>query len=288
MQQPPDTTKNTKALVATVLWHGALLVFLIFVGFKIPQTPPPPPDLGIEVNLGNSDVGSGTTQPTSPGEPAPEAKTRTAPARAQTPPTAQPHIETNDNNNDEQPAVTKPKPTRVVPKVPVIRETAPKVTHQTIANATPAPAHPRAVYKGGTGTGGNNQDAFNKSQNEGIAGGQGDQGKANGDPQSKNYNGNGGTGTSGAAIVRGGLMGRSFTLPSFQGDFNEDAKVAVDLKVDRNGHVISASYQPRGSTVSSGDRRADRALELAHQLKFAVGSTDEQTGTIVFSFKVRE
>lgn len=140
---------------------------------------------------------------------------------------------------------------------------------------------------GASGPGGNDQDAFNKSRDEGIAGGHGDQGKPNGDPNSKNYNGNGGTGHSGAAIVRG-LQGRTFSLPSFEGDFNENAKVAVDLKVDRNGHVISKSFQPRGSTVSDGSSFANRALELASQLKFNAGNVDEQTGTIVFSFKVRE
>jgi hypothetical protein len=223
----------------------------------------------------------------SPGDPAPEAKPKTAPAKEQTPPTAKPAIETNDNHNDEAPAISQPLKKKVSAKAPVIRETARRVTQQTIVNPTPAPPHPKAVYKGGTGTGGNDQDAFNKSQNEGVAGGQGDQGKPNGDPNSKSYTGNGGTGHSGAAIVRG-LQGRSFTLPSFQGDFNENAKVAVDLKVDRNGHVVGASYQPRGSTVSDGSSFADRAIELAHELKFNTGNVDEQTGTIVFSFKVRE
>jgi hypothetical protein len=285
MQQPPDTAKNTKALVATLVWHGALLLFLIFVGFKVPQTPPPPQDLGIEVNLGNSDQGSGSDQPLAPGEPAPEAHVHSAPARTQAPPTAQAKIETNDNNNDEETAVTQPKKVKVTPR-PVIRETTPKVTPRAIVNPTPAPPKPKAQYKGGTGTGGNNQDAFNKSQNEGIAGGQGDQGKPNGDPNAKSYTGNGGTGHSGAAIVRG-LVGRSFSMPSFEGDYNEPAKEYVDLKVDRNGHVISASLHLSGSTHFNG-YFADQAVELARKLKFNTSDADEQTGTILFIFKVHE
>lgn len=288
MQQAPDTAKNTKALVATLVWHGALLLFLIFVGFKIPQAPPPPQDLGIEVNLGNSDQGSGTEQPLAPGDPAPEVKTHSAPVRAQAPPSAQPNIETNDNNNDEETAVNKPKKAKPVVK-PVIRETAPKPSPKVVMNPAPAPRRPAAVMRapGATGPGGNNQDAFNKSQNEGIAGGHGDQGNPNGDPNSKNYTGNGGTGHSGAAIVRG-LVGRSFSMPSFQRDFKENAKIAVDLKVDRNGHVISVSYQPRGSTASNGSQYADLALELARELKFNQGNADEQTGTIIFSFRVTQ
>lgn len=286
MQQAPDTAKNTKALVATLIWHGALLLFLIFVGFKIPQAPPPPQDLGMEVNLGNSDQGSGNEQPLAPGEPAPEAKAHSAPVRAQAPQSAQPNIETNDNNNDEETAVAKPKKAKPAVK-PVIREAARRPSPKVVMNPTPAPPRPKAIFKGGTGTGGNNQDAFNKSQNEGIAGGQGDQGKPNGDPNSKSYTGNGGTGNSGA-IVRGGLAGRGFTMPSFQRDFKENAKVAIDLKVDRNGHVISKSYQPRGSTASNGSQYADLALELAGQLKFNPSNVDEQTGTIIFSFRVTQ
>jgi outer membrane biosynthesis protein TonB len=286
MQQAPDTGKNTKALVATLVWHGALLLFLIFVGFKLPQPPPPPPDQGIEVNLGNSDQGSGTEQPLAPGEPAPEAKAHAAPVKAQAPTPTQPPIETNDNNNDEETSVTKPKKPKVTPK-PEIKETAPKPSPKVVMNPAPPVQHPKAVFKGGTGTGGNNQDAFNKSQNEGIAGGQGDQGNPNGDPNSKNYTGNGGTGHSGAAIVRG-LVGRTFSMPSFQRDFKENAKIAVDLKVDRNGHVISKSYPPRGSTASNGSQYADLALELAGQLKFNASNVDEQTGTIIFSFRVTQ
>ncbi|TDX01124.1 RodZ family helix-turn-helix domain-containing protein [Dinghuibacter silviterrae] len=285
MEQPNDTAKNTKALVATLVWHGALLLFLIFVGFRVPQPPPPPQDQGIEVNLGNSDQGSGTEQPLAPGDPAPETHVHTAPARTQTPPTAQAHIETNDNNNDDQPAVEQPKKVKPTPQ-PVIRETAPRVTQRTIVNPTPAPPRPKALFKGGTGTGGNDQDAFNKSQNEGIAGGQGDQGKPNGDPNSKSYTGNGGTGHSGAAIVRG-LVGRTFSMPSFEGDYNEPAKEYVDLKVDRNGHVISASLHLAGSTHFNG-YFADQAVELARKLKFNTSNADEQTGTILFVFKVHE
>ena len=287
MQQPPDRTKNTKALVATLIWHGALLLFFIFVGFTMPQPPPPPVDQGLEVNLGNSDQGSGTEQPLAPGDPAPDARTHTAPAHVQTPPTAQPRIETNDNNNDEETAINQPKKVKAT-RQPVIRETAPRVTQTTVApTPVPAPRHPKAIFKGGTGTGGNQQDAFNKSQNEGIAGGHGDQGNPNGDPNSKNYTGNGGTGHSGAAIVRG-LVGRTFTMPSFEGDFNENHKVAVDVKVDAGGHVISTSYQPRGSDASAGSYYAERALELAGKLRFNGSSADEQTGTLIFSFRVHE
>ncbi len=71
--------------------------------------------------------------------------------------------------------------------------------------------------------------------------------------------------------------------PSFQDEFNENAKVAVDLSVDGSGAVTSATYQPRGSTTSDAGMK-DIAIRKAKQLKFAAG--DEQRGTIIFNFKV--
>jgi hypothetical protein len=286
MDQVLDKNKNSKALVLTLLWHALLIFILIKIGFSIPQPPPPPQDQGIEVNLGNSDQGSGSIQPLSPGDPAPKEVARTAPARTQTPPTAPAHIETNDNNNDDAPPVTQPKKVKISHTQPVIRETAPRVTQRTIVNETPAPPRPRAIYKGGTGTGGNNQDAFNNSKNEGIAGGQGDQGKAGGDPNSKNYTGNGGTGNGGASITRG-LEGRTFSAPSFQGDFNEGAVEFVDVKVDRSGHVLSATPHLSGSTHFNG-YFMDQAIEYVHRIKFNNGNADEQTGTMRIVFKVHE
>lgn len=287
MEQAVDNTKNSKAFIATIIWHGLLLLFFIYVGINIPVTPPPVQDLGIEVNLGNSDQGLGVDQPKAPGDPAPDVKVHSAPAREQTPPTAAPQIQTDDNNKEDEPAVANTKKPKVNNHQPVIRETAPRITQQTIVNPTPTPPRPRAVYKGGTGTGGNNQDAFNKSPNEGIAGGQGDQGNPNGNPDSHNYTGTGGTGNSGSATILRGLSGRTFTVPSFQGDFNENQKVAVDLKVDGSGHVVSASYQQRGSTTANS-YFVNKAVELAYKLKFNSGTADQQTGTIQFNFKVRE
>lgn len=287
MPAAENTSKNSKALVATIIWHG-LLLLLLLIQFNIPVPAAPPPDLGIEVNLGNSDQGLGTNQPLVQGAPAPEAKPITNPAREQSPPSAQPNIQTDDNNKEDETAINQPDKHKINTHQPAIRPTARKTTQQTIVNPKPVPARPRAVYKGGTGTGGNDQDQFNKSDNEGIAGGHGDQGNPNGNPNSKNYTGNGGTGNSGSAHILRGLEGRTFTMPSFEGDFNENQRVAVDLKVDAGGHVTSASFQQKGSSANPGSYYASKAIELAYKLKFNPSNVEEQTGTIQFNFKVRE
>ncbi|MFW1568030.1 hypothetical protein ACEV9J_24020, partial [Vibrio parahaemolyticus] len=101
------------------------------------------------------------------------------------------------------------------------------------------------------GAGGNNADSYNKSNNQGIAGGKGDQGNPNGNPNSDSYTGNAASGNSGNGVtIRNGLDGRRITkLPSFEDDFNENAKVAVDITVDGSGAVTAATINPRGTTT---------------------------------------
>ncbi len=73
--------------------------------------------------------------------------------------------------------------------------------------------------------------------------------------------------------------------PSFEDDFNENAKIAVDVHVDASGNVISAEYQPRGSTTSDPNLKAI-AIRKAKQVKFN-SSENESSGTIQFNFKLK-
>lgn len=89
--------------------------------------------------------------------------------------------------------------------------------------------------------------------------------------------------------IQKGLSGRRITrYPSFEDDFSENAKVAVDIRVDANGKVISAVYQPKGSTTGDMSMRTI-AINKALQLRFNGQPDGPETdiGTIVFNFKVR-
>ena len=74
------------------------------------------------------------------------------------------------------------------------------------------------------------------------------------------------------------------SFPSFEDEFNSNEKVAVDIKVDESGKVISAVYQPRGSTTSNGNFKSI-AIRKAMQIRFNTGG-EESMGTIVFDFKL--
>jgi hypothetical protein len=291
-----ERQKNAKAGTITGVVCGILLVLCFIISWTPPQPLPIPEEEGIEVNLGNSETGLGDVQPLIPDPPAREENEVNTPPRTQVA-QAEPQRETETNDNDKEApdvAVARPeKPVKdkpLTPKkdpAPVVKNPSPKPV--VVDNPAPKP-QPKYVYKGGDGSGkgGNNADGWNNSQNQGIAGGKGDQGKINGNPNSDSYTGNGGTGRSGVSI-KSGLKGRSITkLPSFEDEFNENAKVAVDIKVDRNGQVISATYQPRGSTTSDAGMR-DIALRKARQLKFNASpeGTETDLGTIIFNFRLK-
>lgn len=255
-----EREKNLKALGLTALICCALLLVLFFVSWTLPQIPIPVQDEGVEVNLGNSDQGLGNIAPQMPGEPAMAEENTYNPPKtsvAVAEPEQTKELAENDET-DATPVRTSTKPvTKPKPNVPDETKAKKTVQAQPVVNATPAPPKPKAVYKGGTakGNGGNGSDSYNGVKNQGIAGGYGDQGKPNGNPNSDSYTGNGGTGKSGVSI-RSGLSGRRFTkLPSFTDDFNENAKVAVDITVDRNGNVTSASVNPRGTTTTNDNIR---------------------------------
>ena len=289
MTEPFESQKNIKASGYTLLICLLLAALFFLVSWNLPVETPPVVEEGIEVNLGNSDQGLGTDQPYLPGQPsAQDHEKYTPPKQAVVEKAPQKDVETDDNNKEDAPVVKKavnPKPDAM--KIPDKEEVkkAVKPAKQPEIMPTPPKPHPKAVFHGvnGTGTGGNDADDYKPGGNEGVAGGHGDQGAPGGDPNSKNYTG-GGRGNSGVVISRG-LSGRHITgTPSFTDDFNENAKVAVDIHVDANGNVIDADYQPRGSTTSDANMKAI-ALRKAHQVKFSSG-TDESVGTIIFNFKI--
>lgn len=290
--QESESKKNIQAGGYTALVCVLMLVIFIFVKWGMPPLPEPPVDEGIEVNLGNSDAGLGTDQPFQPGPPAPVNE-----PQAYVPPKAEPakedvkDIETDDKEEDapviKKPPVAKPEATKV-PEKEVVKS-KPVKNPQPVETPAPPVRRPKATMGAvnGTGAGGNEATTYKRGGNEGIAGGTGDQGRPGGNPDSKNYTG-GGRGNSGIAI-KSGLSGRTFTkVYTYTDDFNENATVAVDIKVDQNGNVISASYQPRGSTTSESFFK-EKAIEIVRRSKLNANPNgpQEQTGTVAVKFKVR-
>ena len=283
-----ESQKNLKATGYTAVVCSLLFLVLFIISWTHPTEPPPPPQDGIEVNLGNSDQGLGKDQPYLPGEPsAVEKEKYTPPKIAAVEKAPAKDVETDDNQKEDapvikKPAVTKPNATRIPDKDETKVKARPVKQPETMP-VKPAP-RPKAIFHGvnGTGNGGNAADDYKPGGNEGIAGGRGDQGAPGGNPSSTNYVG-GGSGN-GVAISRG-LSGRHITgVPSFTDDFNQNAKIAIDVHVDAAGNVTDADYQMRGSTTSD-DNMVAIAKRKARQVKFNPGS-GESVGTLIFNFRV--
>jgi hypothetical protein len=286
-----EREKNMKASAYTGLICILLFLLFFFLQWTLPQIPAPSFGEGIEVNLGNSETGSGDVAPQIPGEPSATEETKSAPPKAAQQPSNQPKINTDEYADGDAPAVNKTNKT--ITKAVTAPETKiKKVNPVAVTNPTPAPPKPKAVFKGGTSTttSGNRADSYNGVKDQGIAGGKGDQGNPNGNPNSDSYkgnaaSGNGGSGGTGGVSIRSGLDGRRITkLPSFEDEFNENAKVAVDITVDKAGNVTMAVVNQRGTTNQS---IRNIALRKARGLKLNTGNTEEQTGTLVFNFKLR-
>jgi hypothetical protein len=282
-----EQQKNVKAGAYTAGICVLLALMLVFVSWQLPEIAPPDPPLdqqGIEVNLGTDETGFGTDQPLLPGDPAPE--TASAPPQSTANDAAEDNIE--DDPASDVPVTKTEKPKTIV-KQPTEQVKKTVAVTKPVTNPTPAPLKPKAVFNGKTapnsnGNGGNGADSYYKGSNQGIAGGKGDQGKPGGNPNSDSYTGNGRG--NGGIRISSGLGGRRITsIPNFEDDFNENAKVAVDVVVDASGRVISATINPRGTTTTNANIRAI-AKRKAISLKFNAGS-DEQNGTLIFDFKLK-
>ncbi len=277
-----ERQKNIKALAITLGIAGALLLLFILLRWNLPTVPPTPTQEFLEVNLGTDDFGSGKDQPLLPGEPAPEQQTSyTPPQPIKAVAEDVKDVETDDREENDAPAIRKP----VVAKPNATRidddnKTVKQATATTPQPVTQAPPKPRAVLgrtTGGNGNGGNGAETYKPGSGEGIAGGSGDQGRPGGDPNGTNYSGQ-----------RKTFGTKVFNIPnqSFEDDFNQNAKIAVEVIVDDAGKVTSAAVTARGSTGTATQSMKNTALRLARQLKF--GSSDGgQKGVVVFDFKVR-
>ena len=209
-----EQVKNRKAAIYTAA-VVAVVILLLLIRITLPVVQEPVVDNGVEVNLGNSDFGSGAVPPMVPGEPAPEA----TPHQTATPPAAQPQVDKQEEEpdpEDKEPAITKTAAKVKRADKPVEKPTVekPKPVKETPAPPQPKPKAQMGQYAGGNGPGGNNQNTANNSTSQGddkFAPGR-DKGLKNGNINSDNYKGSGGTGGDGIRVISGNRKVRPVQL----------------------------------------------------------------------------
>lgn len=273
-----DKRNYTEAALYTGLIAVALLLIIWFVKFYEPLPPAAPPQIEtVEINLGSSDVGSGHDQPQLPGAPAPAQQSSYTPPQASNA-TEEASKDVEENNEPEAPPVTKPTATK--PNATKINEETKTVKTTAPVNntpPTPAPPQPKAVMgqvRGGNGNGGNGAAIYKPGTGEGQGGGPGDQGSVGGNPNGRDY-------------TPRRLSVRTVSIPSrsFQDDFKESGKIVLEITVDEAGRLLSATFQPRGSSISNRGQieiAKRRAQELSYP-KYPGGFKQN----IEFGFEVR-
>jgi len=143
--------------------------------------------------------------------------------------------------------------------------------------AKPAPKQPERTYGGKSNV---------PSAGEGNDSQAGDKGQIDGSPNKGAYEGtNSGLGDSGVGY---NLSGRKLVQPPTVTDnTNIEGKVTVNIKVDQNGKVITASLGK--PTTISNNALIQKSIQAARRAKFDANksASEEQFGTMTFVYKVR-
>jgi len=265
--------KYRNGLMGTILFHGMLLILLLYFAFRTPL--PLPGEEGILVDFGNSNTGFGDFEPRM-SDPAP---VQPQPAPPQTSRQSEQILTQDVEETVALPSRTQQReqsnqtPQRI--ETPAQKETPPAVQPAPVVERT---VEMRAMYTPGRG------DPSSTATSQGEAGGQGNQGVPIGAPDVHIYGEGGDT-----AGNRWGLTGRNLVgrLPLPVYNVQEDGVVVVSITVDRDGNVTKATPGVRGSSTLNKSL-LDAAERAARQAKFTRNpNAIEQTGTITYIFKLQ-
>jgi outer membrane biosynthesis protein TonB len=276
-----EQKKNTKAIIWTVGIHVLLLLLFLMCKYTMPVQAKTE-DLGMEVNLGTSDNGSGTDQPEQMDDPAAaNAAVATNAAAA----SSNNDKEINTTEDDAAPVVDvrKPKPnTKPSPKQPVTESNKKGIVQNNTAAAKKAPAQsPRYVYTGSTGKGGNGAQQNKPGTSEGIGTGNGDMGVPHGTPGASNYTGTPGAG--GGSSMSVSITDRSLvSRPDPKAEFREGGQVVIRVTVNRDGAITSSRVMSAANATIRG-----LALQKMASVRFnkSASAPVEERCNITFDFR---
>ena len=269
-----ETAHEKKSLAITVVIHVVLILLLLFFGFKYLD---PPPENGIAINFGTSEVGSGAEQPTEPVKSSPQKTTPPPVAAVETP--IKDEVVTQET--EEAPVIEKKK----IEKKVVQAETPVKKEVEPVKKPDPKPDKSTtdalsSILNGperdGRATGGEGNDRL-----------AGDKGDPNGDLNASSYYGNGKGLDGDGNYLLGGR--KALNKEKFVQDCNESGIVVVQIKVGRNGRVVSAVPGVKGTTNTAQCLTAPaKRAALATVFNSDPDAPEVQTGTIIYNFKLSD
>lgn len=269
-----ETQHERKSFAITVVLHVLLILILFFFGFKYLD---PPPESGIAINFGTSEVGSGTNQPKEPVQSAPQ---QTRPEVTPVESNVQEEIVTSEisdapvieKKKKDEPVVKKQEPVKEQPKEPA-KKPDPKPDKSTTDALSSILNGPENDGSARGGEGNDNQA--------------GDKGDPNGDPNASAYYGNG-SGLDGDGNYRLGGR-RALNKEKFVQDCNESGIVVVQIEVNQNGQVTRAIPGVKGTTNNASCLTDPaRRAALATRFNSDDNAPSKQVGTIIYNFKLSE
>jgi len=281
-------SEKGKGIAGTVIIHIAVLFLLIFLSFKIP--PPPEFEEGILVNFGTDETGFGEIEPSD----------ASIPEETSPPPVKQAAVQSEEEplltqDTEDAPEVKKVDPEAERKKREKIEadkkrraeleaERKLKEEEEKERKRIEAEQKRQADIMNRTKNAlANSKNSGTTSTGEGVAGGAGNQGAANGSVDSKIRGEGSGTGTQGVSYS---LQGRgSQSLPNPKYDIQQEGRVVVEVSVDRDGRVTQAVPGVKGSTTLDADL-LKVAKEAALQARFEAKADAPMTqkGTITYNF----
>jgi hypothetical protein len=263
-----------KAFAISTGIMGALLLISFFIVIGSFQPPVEEPGMGgMVVNWGTSDKGMGDDY-TSIEEPSvdPNANQKqpdkVTPEEKVTPNTS---VQTSDQEiqtqNTEESIVVNTKVKKPTTNTPTTAVTEDKPAKPTV--------NQNALYKGPKNNG------QGKGDGEGAA--PGNQGSVNGDPLAPNY-GEGGSGFGNKPIELRRFS--NLVIPKDDGQLR--GKIAIRIYFNKAGHITRANQELKGSTITDTElvNKCIQAV-LNSSLSASDVGGDNQTGTVVFNFKVK-
>jgi len=281
-----DKNKRDSLIITSILY--LLLILLLFIsGLKYLD---PPPEGGIAVNFGTSDVGSGDVQPTEPIKTAPQQATPPPPQESEPTPTETSEDPVVTQDNEDAPVIEEKKEEKKKEvKEEKKKEPQPQETPEKVKEPEPEPEptpSQNVTDAMKSILAGKEQDGAD-SKGEGDDKQGGDKGNPDGDFNATSYYGTG-KGLDGDGNYR--LGGRkALSKTKYVQDCNETGVVVVRIEVNQQGVVTKVEAGVRGTTNYS-KCLLEPAERAARDTKFNPDSKapSRQVGEITYEFRLSE
>jgi TonB family protein len=263
----PKEREKREGLIGTILFHLILLALFLFYGLTHQV---PIPETGLTVNFGVTDMGSGDNQPvtdTPDEETPPEPETEVVPPVEPEAVASPQEVVTQDV--EEAIEVPKEKSPEEIEAEKAAEAEAKKKAKQEEQRKKLAAMAEKMNNSSKSGGGGDGPDDV-----------PGDKGQTDGGPDGAYEGGGQGNGNY-------SLGGRAaLTKPKPNYECQEEGKVVIDIKVDRNGKVVYATVGK--GTTNTAECLTDRALQAAYKTKWQPknGAPIEQRGKIIYDFQI--